>query len=432
MSKKIIEAHDISKKYVIQHEGKRAYSTLVEAIADKTKQGIDRLRSPFKRKDRIIENNINSQEDFWALQDISFSINEGDRVGIIGRNGAGKSTLLKLLSRITEPTTGHIKIRGRVSSLLEVGTGFHPELTGRENIFLNGSILGMSRKEIIRKFDEIVAFAGIEKFLDTPVKRFSSGMYMRLGFAIAAHLDPDVLIVDEVLAVGDAQFQEKCIKKLNDLSSHGRTILFVSHDIGAILTLCNKGIFLENGRIHTESTIDTCVAAYMRNSYQHALQWKGDIGDEHVRFYHATLKSSMGLNDFFYQGDKVTVELDYEVLQSSSDIIIGVQVCNKKNQILACSHNFDLNNYEEFNALGRRCASLNLDSGLFHEGEYTIKIDCVVHNKKRVLHDEILLKFLVYSRQKNTRFTHAKSRDGTYLGNNWTLSYEEKDITVLR
>jgi lipopolysaccharide transport system ATP-binding protein len=192
-----------------------------------------------------------THEEFWALKDVSFDIQQGDRVGIIGRNGAGKSTLLKILSRITEPTSGKISIKGRVASLLEVGTGFHPELSGRENIYLNGAILGMSKAEIKSKFDEIVAFAEVEKFLDTPVKRYSSGMYVRLAFAVAAHLEPEILIVDEVLAVGDVQFQKKCLGKMEEVGKEGRTILFVSHNMAMISNLCQKGILLETGKIAT-------------------------------------------------------------------------------------------------------------------------------------------------------------------------------------
>lgn len=204
-------------------------------------------------------------EEFWALRDVSFEVERGDVVGIVGRNGAGKSTLLKILSKITEPTEGRIRLKGRVASLLEVGTGFHPELTGRENIFLNGAILGMGRTEIARKFDEIVAFAEIERFLDTPVKRYSSGMYVRLAFAVAAHLEPEILIVDEVLAVGDIEFQRKCLGKMKDVSQHdGRTVLFVSHNVAAVKALCRKGLFLEQGRVGVWGTVDQAVDAYMR------------------------------------------------------------------------------------------------------------------------------------------------------------------------
>ena len=210
-------------------------------------------------------------EEFWALKDVNFEIKKGDKVGIIGRNGAGKSTLLKVLSRITEPTTGKIHINGRIASLLEVGTGFHPELTGRENIFLNGAILGMSRAEIKAKFDEIVAFAEVEKFLDTPVKRYSSGMYVRLAFSVAAHLEPEILVVDEVLAVGDAEFQKKCLGKMGEVSEEGRTILFVSHNMEAILGLCNKAILLKNGKISYMGDTEDAIQKYLIPDNDHKI-----------------------------------------------------------------------------------------------------------------------------------------------------------------
>lgn len=206
---------------------------------------------------------MDQDNSFWALKDVSFEVKQGDVVGIIGRNGAGKSTLLKILSRVTGPTAGNIKIKGRVVSLLEVGTGFHPELTGRENVYLNGTILGMRKAEIDKKFDEIVAFAEIEKFIDTPVKRYSSGMYVRLAFAVAAHLDPEILIVDEVLAVGDANFQKKCLGKMNEVSKAGRTVLFVSHNMTAVGDLCNKGILLQNGMVKAIDKIDKIITKYI-------------------------------------------------------------------------------------------------------------------------------------------------------------------------
>jgi lipopolysaccharide transport system ATP-binding protein len=204
-------------------------------------------------------------EDFWALRDVSFDLEAGEVLGIVGRNGAGKSTLLKILSRITRPTLGRAELRGRVGSLLEVGTGFHPELTGRENVFLNGSLLGMGRREIARKFDDIVAFAEVEQFLDTPVKRYSSGMYVRLAFAVAAHLEPEILIVDEVLAVGDAAFQKKCLHKMGDVAHQGRTILFVSHNMGAVLNLCRRALLLEQGRLCAIGTAREVVARYLED-----------------------------------------------------------------------------------------------------------------------------------------------------------------------
>lgn len=252
MSESIIKVEGLGKKYVISHEKTAGtYTALRDVISNKAKAVIRKEKQPLPK------------EEFWALKDVSFEIQKGETVGIIGRNGAGKSTLLKMLSRITEPTKGRIELNGRIASLLEVGTGFHPELTGRENIFLNGAILGMSRAEIRSKFDEIVEFSGVEKFLDTPVKRYSSGMYVRLAFAVAAHLEPEILVVDEVLAVGDAEFQKKCLGKMNEVSTkQGRTVLFVSHNIAAIQELCKKGLLLTNGTVTKFGDIDAVISKY--------------------------------------------------------------------------------------------------------------------------------------------------------------------------
>lgn len=258
----IIKVENLSKSYIINHQG-RGFSgskSLRESISDGVK-------SLGKNLFRSSTQDIPSVEDFQALKDVSFEIKQGERVGIIGRNGAGKSTLLKILSRITEPTTGRISIKGRVASLLEVGTGFHPELTGRENIYLNGAILGMGKTEIASKFDEIVDFAEIEKFLDTPVKRYSSGMYVRLAFAVAAHLEPEILIVDEVLAVGDIRFQQKCLGKMEDVSKQGRTVLFVSHNMTTISYLCSRAILLESGRVYLDSAVEETIRVYLDRAY---------------------------------------------------------------------------------------------------------------------------------------------------------------------
>lgn len=247
MTNTVIRIEELGKKYLLAHKSPQRYIALRDVLVDRAKRLGRRLRHPFARSAR--EENM-AVEDFWALSDLSFEVKEGERVGVIGRNGAGKSTLLKVLSRITEPTTGRVSLRGRVASLLEVGTGFHPELTGRENIYLNGAILGMSKAEIRRNFDAIVDFAGVEKFLDTPVKRYSSGMYVRLAFAVAAHLDTEILMIDEVLAVGDAEFQKKCMGKMDEVShKQGRTILFVSHNMGAVSQLCNRVVCLDRGRV---------------------------------------------------------------------------------------------------------------------------------------------------------------------------------------
>ncbi len=254
MSQIAIKVENVSKKYNLLHKQKTQADSLIGSFGG----GIKNMFSSKKTS--------TLNEEFWALQDINFEINKGDRVGIIGRNGAGKSTLLKILSRIVKPTTGSIEYYGRMASLLEVGTGFHGDLSGRENIYLNGSILGMSKHEIDAKFDEIVAFSEVEKFLDTPVKRYSSGMYVRLAFAVAAHLETEILIVDEVLAVGDAAFQKKCIGKMNEISNkEGKTILFVSHSMQSVQKICNTGIFLQKGKIIEQNTIDKIVNRYLQS-----------------------------------------------------------------------------------------------------------------------------------------------------------------------
>ncbi|NET01108.1 MAG: ABC transporter ATP-binding protein [Sphaerospermopsis sp. SIO1G1] len=334
MSDIVIKVENLGKKYIIGHQSKEKYTALRDVISNKVKS-LGNLVNP---KAKYENPNI---EEFWALKDISLDIKQGDRVGIIGRNGAGKSTLLKILSRITEPTTGSIKIKGRVASLLEVGTGFHMELTGRENIFLNGAILGMSKVEIKRKFDEIVAFAEIEQFLDTPVKRYSSGMYVRLAFAVAAHLEPEILIVDEVLAVGDIAFQKKCLGKMEDVSGkEGRTVLFVSHNISSIRKLCNKGLFLEKGKLALDNStdIEKALFAYQNNRYQseQLLNLNIDIRSDYHKFikidyFKITKICVLDADDNniykFHTGDFLKVRIEFICLEKivSPAFIIGCQ-----------------------------------------------------------------------------------------------------------
>jgi lipopolysaccharide transport system ATP-binding protein len=267
MSESAIVVENLSKRYLIGHQfaasGGYKYLALRDVIAREVRSFARKASDAFRGRQIIQGDAI---EEFWALKNVSFEVKQGENLGIVGRNGAGKSTLLKILTRITEPTKGRVLMRGRVASLLEVGTGFHPELTGRENIFLNGAILGMTQREIRKKFDEIIAFAGLEKFLDTPVKQYSSGMYVRLAFAVAAHLESEVLLVDEVLAVGDAEFQKKCLVKMDEVSrGQGRTILFVSHNTEAILRLCSRGIFLESGCVRAVDEIKAVIPAYLQS-----------------------------------------------------------------------------------------------------------------------------------------------------------------------
>jgi lipopolysaccharide transport system ATP-binding protein len=292
MGKPIVEINHVSKRYRISN--REPYYSLRDQISgafDHTK---------WRQK----------KHDFWALQDINYSIMPGEAIGIIGRNGAGKSTLLKVLSQITPPTAGSITLRGRVASLLEVGTGFHPELTGRENIFLNGAILGMKRQEMNRNFDSIVDFSEIGEFIDTPVKRYSSGMYVRLAFAVAAHLEPEILIVDEVLSVGDAQFQKKCLGKMESIGKDGRTVIFVSHNMPSIQALCKKGIWLEKGRIVETGDMNTLVANYIEKTVYNSDTRAGDAGRMVIE--KVILKNSEGQKTTDYRpGDGLTVEIHY-------------------------------------------------------------------------------------------------------------------------
>ena len=302
-----ITVENLSKKYIIGHQAHERYTALRDVLANGAKRFAHKLVHPFAQPEDDA-----THETFWALKDVNCTIQQGDRVGIIGRNGAGKSTLLKILSRITAPTSGRIRIRGRVSSLLEVGTGFHPELTGRENIFLNGAILGMGKAEITRKFDEIVAFAEVEKFLDAPVKRYSSGMYVRLAFAVAAHLEPEILIVDEVLAVGDAQFQKKCLGKMEDVGKEGRTVLFVSHNMVSIQQLCSQGILLGRGRVQDKGPIEEVVESYMNDSLSAGTASVGDL--PRVRREYGVIAKFIEASPANYRGEKVASFMSGEEL----------------------------------------------------------------------------------------------------------------------
>jgi lipopolysaccharide transport system ATP-binding protein len=285
MSDVVISVEGLSKRYLLGHRSgqRESYTVLRDVLARSTRNFV-RKAADFARGRQIIQGD--EIEEFWALKDVSFDVKRGEVIGIVGRNGAGKSTLLKILSRITEPTTGRVRLRGRVASLLEVGTGFHPELSGRENIYLNGAILGMAQREIRKKFDEIVGFAEVEKFLDTPVKHYSSGMYVRLAFAVAAHLDPEILVIDEVLAVGDARFQEKCLGQMKDVAADGRTVLFVSHNMGAVLQLTTRAVLLHEGVLNFVGTTSRAIEKYMEaTQVKHANEF--DVQNS-KRVFHGT------------------------------------------------------------------------------------------------------------------------------------------------
>ena len=342
-----IIAENISKQYrlgevgtgTITHDLNRAWAKL---------RGKE---DPFLKIGESNDRSTKAESDYvWSLKDINFEIEKGDAVGIIGRNGAGKSTLLKLLSRVTKPTTGHFEVQGRIASLLEVGTGFNPEMTGRENIFLNGAILGMRRQEIKRKFDEIVDFAGVERYIDTPVKRYSSGMYVRLAFAVAAHLESEILIVDEVLAVGDAEFQKKCLGKMGDVSKgEGRTVLFVSHNLTAVKELCNNGILMEQGRIMFTGGVEQTAIEYQKNSeststYIHNGSLDTAVGNENIRIREFKAESFNGqiidINSgvkvklvFFNYKPNINLDITFE-LRTFEEVVVfhtGTSLSTKKN-----------------------------------------------------------------------------------------------------
>src|SRR6201988_418024 len=318
----IIKVQGLGKQYQIGAPA-IAYSTLREAVTVLP-------RKPFRA------NRSNGDQTFWALQAVNFAVGPGEIVGIIGRNGACKSTLLKVLSRVTAPTTGRVELFGRVASLLEVGTGFHPELTGRENIYLNGSLLGMARNEIASRFDEIVAFGEVGKFIDTPVKRYSSGMYVRLAFAVAAHLEPEILIIDEVLAVGDAQFQKKCLDKMRDVSQHGRTVLFVSHNMPAVARLCQRAILLDQGRIIPDGPAHKIVGMYLRSDLgtSAAREWRElstAPGNEVVRLRAVRVRNHNGqITDVIDIRKPVSLEMEYEVLKPGSVLVPSLRLFNEE------------------------------------------------------------------------------------------------------
>jgi lipopolysaccharide transport system ATP-binding protein len=312
----VISVNNISKKYIIKHQSKQQANV---------KDAMSGFTSALFGGRSKVEN-----EEFWALTDISFEVEKGDRLGLIGSNGAGKSTLLKILSRITEPTSGNIRMKGRLASLLEVGTGFHQELTGRENIYLNGAILGMRRTEINRHFDAIVDFAGIERFLDTPVKRYSSGMYVRLGFAIAAHLEPEILIVDEVLAVGDADFQKKSLGKMKDVSNSGRTLLFVSHNLTAVQGLCNKGAFLQHGKLKSFGEVGNVINEYVQSVSKFKLSqtWATPEiapGTDDIRIKRIEIKPTVELKTSYIDVRiPLKIELEFWSMIEDADLNISV------------------------------------------------------------------------------------------------------------
>lgn len=394
MSTYVIKVSNLGKSYLLRHR-QEPYTALRDVLTEGVKHAARRI-SRHNRERRPL------REEFWALDDVSFEVPPGERLGIIGRNGAGKSTLLKILSRITEPTCGEVRLRGRVASLLEVGTGFHPELTGRENIFLNGAILGMTKAEISRKFDEIVAFAEVDRFLDTPVKRYSSGMYVRLAFAVAAHLEPEILLVDEVLAVGDAAFQKKCLGKMENIGHEGRTVIFVSHNMGAIKRLCRRTICLANGQLQAFGPTDEIISHYLHEgigneSFKLWNEPEDTLGDEHISLHSIALRNVVGEStcDFDFL-EPVHIEVTYRILRRSP-VRLLIWVHNENGQALFISGDTETESDISSKMPGRYISTCVVPGHLLNAGRYYVSLIVDIPNVKVVTHQESVLSYQIHA-----------------------------------
>src|SRR5215813_15561774 len=384
MSDTVIVVENLSKSYIVGHRSaqRERYTALRDVIAREARNFTRKSVDLFRGRQVVQGDEL---EEFWALRDVSFEVKQGEVLAVIGRNGAGKSTLLKILSRITEPSCGRAILRGRVASLLEVGTGFHAELNGRENIFLNGVILGMKRAEIKSKFDEIVAFAEVDRFLDTPVKRYSSGMYVRLAFSIAAHLDPEILVVDEVLAVGDAEFQEKCLGKMHDVSvQNGRTVLFVSHNLGTINQLCGRGIWLDHGHVKMISTSSAVVSAYVQHGANQNAErrWSGvdKPGDDIFKLRAVRICQPSGIvNSALDIAQPFEIEIVTEALKPVVDVAVSLRILNAAGQTMI--HTADIiNSGIDRRQTGTRTLICRIPSHTFNVGTYHLSVGADVPN----------------------------------------------------
>jgi len=390
----------------VEHLSKRYRIGLEEEIQDTFAGALTSfIRSPIKNLRRLrrlshLEDG-DAEDIIWALQDVSFEVQRGEVVGIIGRNGAGKSTLLKILSRITEPTSGRVELHGRVSSLLEVGTGFHPELTGRENIYLNGTILGMRKAEIDRKFDEIVDFSGVEKFIDTPVKRYSSGMRVRLAFSVAAHLEPEILLVDEVLAVGDAAFQKKCLGKMGDVAKEGRTVLFVSHNMGAVNHLCGKTIWIDEGQIVAFGSTDSVIDKYLSsNDLQggefHAISRDLAPGNKNFRLLRVSVKNQHGeVVDAIAIDSPFSLELEYELTTRLDNLRVGYRLIAGDGTVVFTSEDTDPEGLGIAREPGIYVSICAIPENLLNNGHYYVTVACDRPMQEILLFKERIISFAV-------------------------------------
>jgi lipopolysaccharide transport system ATP-binding protein len=396
----VISVENLSKSYLIGHDRQRErYHSLRDTLVRQGKNYV-RKALDMARGRQIVQGD--SVEEFWALKDVSFEVKRGDVLGIIGRNGAGKSTLLKVLSRITEPTLGRVTLEGRVASLLEVGTGFHPELTGRENIFLNGAILGMTKLEIKKKFDEIVAFAEVERFLDTPVKRYSSGMYVRLAFAVAAHLEPEILVVDEVLAVGDAKFQEKCLGKLQECSNDGRTILFVSHNLHALRSLCCTSLLLQGGTVLARGGLSTVIETYLDSGTNENLNWTFATVKRQPTQLEVCSARLLAENSREY-GIDLSTSLTLEILvqvHQGGDYLMDIILYNLDNSVVfnSCSKPNDMKP-------GSYAFTCEIPGGLLNDGYHSITIAGVLNHTLVVCKHEKIINFCVVEKEREIKWT---------------------------
>ncbi len=407
---KVIKAEGLSKAYQLGDFGTGTVSRDLERFWARMRGKEDPFLKIGETNDRTVKSN---SDIVWSIKDINFEIEQGDAVGIIGRNGAGKSTLLKVLSRVTSPTTGSVKVKGRIASLLEVGTGFHPELTGRENIFLNGAILGMRKSEIKRKFDEIVAFAGVERYIDTPVKRYSSGMYVRLAFAVAAHLESEILIVDEVLAVGDAEFQNKCLGKMGDISKgEGRTVLFVSHNISSIETLCNKGLLLDKGRISSNGDIKNVVNSYIKKGLEFESTKIWPILDQAPGNHIVKLTKLAAVDNTdtskqtFNVVEPIGIKFNYVVLEGNHILWHSINVYNEAGINIFDSHSVTSKWYTTFHPTGEYEITAWIPENLLSPGKYVIGAAIFNHNKHQIhFHETELISFNIIDYPYDNKIT---------------------------
>ncbi len=393
-----------SYSVIVKNIGKRykigAAQERQDTLRDVLVAGARKIGSAFKRGKLAKA----TDDHIWALRDVSFEVKQGSAIGIVGRNGAGKSTLLKVLSRVTEPTEGYGELRGRVGSLLEVGTGFHPELTGRENIFLNGAILGMTRKEINARFDEIVDFSEVEKFIDTPVKRYSSGMYLRLAFAVAAHLEPEILVVDEVLAVGDADFQRKCLGKMGDVAESGRTVLFVSHNMSAILRLTEETIVLDKGRVIKRAPSAEAVDFYLNRGMSKLGEryWEDDeVPANAVPFRPLAIRvvdKDGVVSDSMRSVDPITIEIDYELEQDITGLRVGFYLNSTRGEAIFTSFDTDSETlFKQYNmrAKGVYTSRCVIPANTLNEGRFVLGVNASSYRVRRYFQDDQALSFSV-------------------------------------